>query len=110
MKRNDLPITEELDFQYLLTLLPPLTGIPEYSWLPELFSIIGHDKLLLLSRYAGGETIRIPTLEELSHAIQSLQVFYNVYISKKLTVDQIPSEVAETVEEIVQVYSNVGHN
>ena len=41
MTNKKLPITEELDFAYLLELMPPLHDIPEFSWLPELFAIIG---------------------------------------------------------------------
>ena len=43
---SELPISEELDFQYLLQLLPPLENEPEFAWLPELFSIIGAKKLI----------------------------------------------------------------
>ena len=47
-RKNKLPLTEELDFAYLLELMPPLHGQPEFSWLPELFSIVGHESLLKL--------------------------------------------------------------
>ena len=70
---SKLPITEELDFQYLLGLMPPLHDVPEFSWLPELFSIIGYEKLLLLCKYAGGETIKIPTVEQVQESIDALQ-------------------------------------
>ena len=50
---SKLPATEELDFAYLLELMPPLHNIEEFAWLPELFSIIGVEKLVLLCRYAG---------------------------------------------------------
>ena len=72
-QKIDLPITEELDFHYLLELMPPLHNIPEFAWLPELFSIIGYEKLIQLCKYAGGETIAIPTIEELTSSIESLQ-------------------------------------
>ena len=42
--KNNLPITEELDFHYLLSLLPPLQGEPEFAMLPELFSILSSEK------------------------------------------------------------------
>lgn len=107
MKMNKLSITEELDFQYLLTLLPPLSHIPEYAWLPELFSIVGHESLLLLSKYAGGEVIRIPTIDELSHALSALQLFYNVYISKKQPASAISKELESTINKILEVYNDV---
>ena len=108
MKR-EFPITDELDFHYLLCLMPPLHGMPEYAWLPELFSTVGHKSLLKLCKFAGGETIRIPTLEELSHAIEALQYFYDVYISNKRSSSEIPLEYIRTVNDIRKVY-NAGLN
>lgn len=104
MRRNDLPLTEELDFHYLLTLMPPLTGVSEYAWLPELFSIVGYESLLKLCRYAGGETIRIPTLEELEAAIDSLQWFYDIYIKKIRQIENVPSNLVPYVNKIKEVY------
>lgn len=101
---NNLPITEELDFHYLLTLMPPLTDMSEYQWLPELFSIIGYEQLITLTKYAGGELIRIPTLDELAHAIESLQYFYDYYIKHILTLNEIPADYKATVEKIVSIY------
>ena len=95
---------EELDFHYLLTLLPPLTGIEEYSWLPELFSIIGHEKLILLTKYAGGETIRIPTTAELADAIDALQWYYSVNIDKSKEISKIPEKVRPLYDKIEEVY------
>lgn len=104
MAKRKLPLTEELDFHYLLTLLPPLKDEPEFSWLPELFSIIGHEKLLLLCKYAGGETIRIPTLDELNFSINSLQFFYDVYIKHSKQEIDIPSIYLEEVKKIGDKY------
>lgn len=83
---NSLPIVEDLDFHYLLGLMPPLHNEPEFACLPELFSIIGYDKLILLCKYAGGETIKVPTLSELSDSIEALQLFYSIDI-KHIDVD-----------------------
>lgn len=99
-----LPVTEELDFHYLLGLMPPLQGIPEYSWLPELFSIVGHESLIKLCKYAGGELIRIPTLDELSKSIDAIQWFYDVYIKKSKS--EIPDGLSELVDKIKAVYND----
>lgn len=104
MAKFKLPITEELDFHYLLCLLPPLRGIPEYAWLPELLSTIKFEDLIKLCQYAGGETIRIPTIDELTDSINSLQAFYDCDI-KKIT-DSVPSDLQAQVEIIRQVYSD----
>lgn len=104
MSNKELSITEELDFQYLLQLLPPLEDTPEFANLPELFSIIGAKNLITLCKYAGGETITIPTLEQLSQDIDALQNYYDVYISHKKSVGEIPAELIPLVMKIKAVY------
>lgn len=105
MDNKELSIKDELDFQYLLQLLPPLENEPEFAWLPELFSIIGARKLITLCKYAGGETIKIPTIEQLAIDIDALQWYYNVYISKKKSAIEIPLELRELVGKIRNTYN-----
>lgn len=100
-----LPITEELDFHYLLGLMPPLHDVPEFSWLPELFSIVGYESLIKLCKYAGGEQIKIPTLSELSKSIDAIQYFYDVYIKKSKSESEIPDVLSELVDKIRMVYN-----
>lgn len=104
MAKTKLPVTEELDFQYLLELMPPLHQVPEFSWLPELFSIIGHERLLQLCKFAGGERIRIPTLEQLSDSMEALQYFYDVHINKKKDVTQVPIKILPMFMKICDIY------
>lgn len=106
---NKLPITEELDFHYLLELMPPLHNESAFSWLPELFSVIGHDRLITLCKFAGGETIKIPTLEQLSVSVESLQWFYDTEISKRRTSDEILPQYRELVSKIKEIY-NAGNS
>lgn len=101
---DKLPVTEELDFQYLLQILPPLTNEPEFSWLPELFSIIGAKSLITLCKYAGGETIKIPTLQQLSKSIDALQLYYDVYISHKKSFEDVPNYLKDLVLKIKDIY------
>lgn len=104
MSNVDMPITEELDFHYLLGLMPPLTGIEEFAWLPELFTIIGVKPLIELCKYAGGESITIPTIEELSSSLEALQWFYDVYIKKCKLPAGIPYRLLGLVSKIQEVY------
>ena len=101
---SNLPLTEELDFAYLLELMPPLHDVPDFAWLPELFSIIGHEKLIVLCKYAGGETIKVPTLDQLTKSIEALQWFYDVYLVKRKQISEVPQEIAELVSKILEVY------
>ena len=104
VKIKELPITEDLDFSYLLGLMRPLHNLDEYSWLPELFSIIGYERLIELCKYCGGESIRIPTLDELSRSLDSLQSFYDVCIKKTRELDDIPATSFDLVQKIKEVY------
>lgn len=97
---STLPYTEELDFHYLLTLMPALEEIPAFSWLPELFAIIGHEKLIELCKYAGGETIQIPTLQELSDAVECMQWYYDVYMKGTKKDFEVPAKYAGMVKRI----------
>ena len=101
---SNLPVTEELDFAYLLQLMRPLHDVDEFALLPELFSIIGHEKLLLLCKYAGGETVAIPTLTQLSKSIECLQYFYDVEIKKSKNIVDVPVELHEMFHKILEVY------
>lgn len=104
---TNLPITEELDFEYLLEMMPTLHDKPGFSWLPELFSIIGADKLVTLCKYAGGETITIPTIEELSSSIEALQFFYDIRIKKTKRMSDLPPVLSSKFQTICEVYDKM---
>ena len=107
-KSKKLPISEELDFHYLLGLMPALHNESGFEWLPELFSIVGHESLIYLCKYAGGEYIRIPTLEELSNSIDALQLFYDVDIKHDKALDEVISQnthVLDLYHKIKGVYN-----
>lgn len=100
-----LPLTEDIDFAYLLELMPPLHDIPEFSWLPELFSVIGYESLILLCRYAGGETIKIPTIEQLTSSIDALQWFYDIFIKHTKLLEEVPENLNSQVLKISEIYN-----
>lgn len=107
MGRRKLDLGEEIDFAYLLELLMPLYNVPEYAWLPELFSIIGHESLLKLCKYAGGETIRIPTLSQLHDAMCALQLFYELDIAhkSKSKITGVSNNILELLEKVRCCYA-----
>lgn len=106
MKNNALPITDEINLHYLLELMPPLYEIPEFALLPELFSTVGIDSLLALCKYAGGETIKIPTIDELSTAILALDVFYTRDILKQEYNEDVSIGVLKLYERIKAIYDS----
>ena len=102
---SKLPVTEELDFHYLLELMPPLHQVPEFAWLPELFTIIGHENLIKLCKFAGGERIRIPTLEQLTDSIDALQWFYDVNIKQTKSITDVPVNLHILFTKIEAIYN-----
>ena len=106
MNKSTLDLTESSDFHYLLALMTALHDEPGFECLPELFSIIGHEKLLLLCKYAGGAEIKIPTIEELSQDIEALRWFYQVYVTKRKYKKSIPIELIPIVDKIVEKYKD----
>lgn len=106
MTKNDLNLTESSDFHYLLALMTALHDEPGFACLPELFSIIGHEKLLLLCKYAGGTNVKIPTIEELSQAMEALRWFYQVYVIKRKYKKSIPQDLVPLVDKIVETYKD----
>ncbi len=106
--KQELNLTESSDFQYLLELMLPLYKEPAYAWLPELFSIVGHDSLIKLCKVAGGEKIKIPTLTELSDAVNALDWYYNVWVTHKHKVIEIPPEYHEMVRKICNIIEPEG--
>lgn len=105
MNNNKIPITEDLDFAYLLELMPPLNNQPGFAWLPELFSIVGPESLINLCRYAGGETITIPTLDELTSSVEALQYFYDIHIKKTKSIQDLPLSLYDKYKVISEVYN-----
>lgn len=105
MNKNKIPITEDLDFAYLLELMPPLNNQTGFAWLPELFSIVGPESLINLCRYAGGETITIPTLDELTSSVEALQYFYDINIKKTKELQDLPSSLIDKYMKISEVYN-----
>lgn len=103
-RKKKLDTREDLDFAYLLELMRPLSDVSEYALLPELFSIVGHENLLKLCKYAGGQTIQIPTLEELKDSMYALQSFYDVDIKHSKSDSEIPSNLRTLVDKIRKVY------
>ena len=101
-----LSITEESDFSSLLELMVPMHNQPEYAWLPELFSTIGYKSFIRLCKFAGGERIQIPTLSELSTAIEAMDWYYKVWISKTQSVTDIPPDLHRLVEVIARTYDS----
>ena len=70
-------------YSLLLFCLYKLLEIPEYSSLSELVYVLDRKNLLNLCEYFGGQTITIPTIDELEMLTYSLLLYQYVNIEKK---------------------------
>lgn len=107
MKPNELNLSESSDFACLLELMYVLKDEPRYACLPELFSILGHEKLLLLAKYAGGSEIKIPTIEELNDSIEALQWYYDINIAKKKKLVHSPFRLRPMILKIEERFNDI---
>lgn len=84
MSEDKLTDKERINFQLVLEIMRDLHNIPEFEWLPELFTLVDYESLVNLCKFAGGEVIKIPTIEELLSAIDAVQTYYDRHIRQKL--------------------------
>lgn len=83
MIKKELENLKQMDFySIMLFVLYKTIQIPEYSSLSELVYILDKDNLLNLCEYFGGQTIKIPTIDELESLTYSLLLFQYVNIEK----------------------------
>ena len=59
-----------------------MTNVPEYSSLSELAYVLDKDNLLNLCEFFGGQTITIPTVDEVESLVYSLLLYQYVKIDK----------------------------
>ena len=70
-------------YSVICSLLYDLKRVPEYTTLSELCYLLDVDSFLKLIKYFGGQTIKIPTKEELSEVIQILLLFQYSEVEKR---------------------------
>lgn len=78
-KSNIIKALEELDkkdiYSLILFTLYRLKEIPEYSTLSELVYVLDNENFIKFLNYFGGQTIRVPTVQELSDVLDALIVY-----------------------------------
>lgn len=88
--KNNLEKLKERDVMSLLMFcLYKLVDIPEYSSLSELCYVLDKTNLYNLCEFFGGQTIKIPTLDELESLLYALLLYQYVNIEGKSYDDAI---------------------
>ena len=81
--KNELKKLNELDiWSLMLFVLYNFQKIPEYSTLSELAYILDKQHLLKLCEYFGGQTIRIPTIDQLEETILGMLLYQYIDVEK----------------------------
>ena len=89
---SNLNTLKERDvYSLLLFCLYKLSDIPEYSSLSELVYVMDKKNFLNFCEYFGGQTIKVPTVDELNALMYSLLLYQYVKI------DKIPYDKALTL-------------
>ena len=78
-------------YSLLLFCLYKLSDIPEYSSISELVYVMDKQNFLNFCEYFGGQTIKVPTIDELDALMYSLLLYQYVKI------DKIPYDMALTL-------------
>ena len=84
-KLNDL--SEEELYSTILFALFNLKNEPSYAALSELVFLMDNKSLMNLLKFYGGQTIKIPTVEEFKTVVNALVLFMNVNL-KGLTMNE----------------------
>ena len=81
--KNELEKLKQLDiWSLMLFVLYNFQKIPEYSALSELAYILDQKSLLKLCEYFGGQTLRVPTIDELEDTIYAMLLYQYIDIEK----------------------------
>ena len=81
--KNELKKLNELDiWSLMLFVLYKFQQIPEYAALSELAYILDKKHLLKLCEYFGGQTITIPTIDQLEETLYGMLLYQYIDIEK----------------------------
>ena len=81
MIKSNIENLKQVDFySVLLFALYKMNNIPEYSSLSQLAYVLDQKNFLNLCEYFGGQTIKIPTIQEMESLVYSLLLYQYVKI------------------------------
>lgn len=80
IKQNLEKLKEDDLYSLALFSLYKMTQVPEYSSISELAYVLDKDNLLNLCEYFGGQTLRIPTIDELENLLYAILIAQRVKV------------------------------
>lgn len=81
--KNELEKLKQIDiWSLMLFVLYNFQKIPEYSALSELAYVLDQKNMLRLCEYFGGQTIKIPTIDQLEDTVYAMLLYQYTDIEK----------------------------
>lgn len=81
--KNELQKLKQIDvWSLMLFVLYKFQEIPEYASLSELAYVLDRKNLLKLCEYFGGQTITIPTIDQLEEIIYAMLLYQYIDVEK----------------------------
>lgn len=79
--KDELSKLNKIDiWSLMLFVLYKFQSIPEYSSISELAYVLDEKNLLKLCEYFGGQTIRVPTIDELENTLYAMLLYQYTHI------------------------------
>ena len=89
--KNELEKLKQIDiWSLMLFVLYNFQKIPEYSALSELAYVLDQKNFLKLCEYFGGQTITIPTIDQMEETVYSMLLYQYVDIEKMSMEEAVP--------------------
>ena len=110
MTNEQIKYLKETDtYSLILFCLYKLIEIPEYSSLSELVYVLDKPNLLNLCEYFGGQTITIPTIDELETLTYSLLLYQYVNVEGKDYVEalELIGHESQDLRRVKKFYSKL---
>lgn len=91
IKRDTVELKEKDIYSLILFAMFKLKDVPEYSSVSELAYVLDQDNLLKLCEVFGGQTISIPTIDDMQEMVYALLMYQYVDIQHMDYTDAIES-------------------
>ena len=81
--KNELQKLKQIDiWSLMLFVLYNFQNIPEYSSISELAYVLDEKNMLKLCEYFGGQTIKVPTIDQLEETLYGMLLYQYIDVEK----------------------------
>ena len=108
--KEELKKLNKIDiWSLMLFVLFNFQKIPEYSSISELAYILDEKNMLRLCEYFGGQTIKIPTIDELETTLYAMLMYQYIDVEKMSEADAVTlmNIDPDIIKSIKSIYKNI---